>query len=335
MKTHSAYNPKSSTKGYWPLNGNSFDISGNSNTGSDSNTVYLIGKFGKGAFLNNVGNILTPLDISGYSAFTISFWVNEPVLPSGSDPENFDTCIRTKDGGGAGQPNVNIDIFNTGIISAGAYTSSGTFISSINKIKINTWQNIIFTYDGANISLYLDGRFESSTAKTGNIQSNSNGINIGCRIDGGGNKTSFLNGTIDEVIIESRAWTAAEVSTYYRKSMLNYGASKRSLWNILGTAYSLLVTAGSYTLTGNNILFNRAINLITSVGSYTLTGINVTFSRIRQYIMSATTGLYNLIGKAISITGTITWKYPNQTKHTATPTQQTKNTATLTEEQRS
>lgn len=324
MKTRSAYNPTSTTKAYYPLNNDSNDYSGQNNGGTPTAITYPQGKFGQAANLVYSSSYITVPYNPPYADFTMSFWMkttnttgdsriltwrntgdNDQIINIGKDTSVW---IRLRGSGG------------TGLITVSATT----------PVNDGQWKLVTCTFIQSTglVTIYVNGRMENSNTYTGGDFSPLNAGFIGKEYY----DPNYYGGLIDEVIIESRAWTPAEVSTYYRKSMLNYGSAKRSIWNILGTAYNLITNAGLYTLTGNNILFNRTINLITSAGSYTLTGINITFSRIRQYIMSATTGIYNLIGNNIFISGNGSWKWRKQTKNTSTYSEQSKNSSIWTEQ---
>lgn len=89
-------------------------------------------------------------------------------------------------------------------------------------INANTWFNIITTYDGSYIRVYVNGALLKTSALVNNPGSagvSSNRIIIG----GQDNAVSddfppsgyFWNGKIDELIITQKCWSQQEVSRYY------------------------------------------------------------------------------------------------------------------------
>lgn len=92
-----------------------------------------------------------------------------------------------------------------GRINISLFTSnqlSGIGVFSIATAPLNTWTHIAFTYTSGNLSLYVNGIFQDTTAATGNVALYSSGgaltrVNIGCLYP-----TTFgYNGYVDDVRI--------------------------------------------------------------------------------------------------------------------------------------
>jgi hypothetical protein len=212
-----------STKAYYPLNGNSRDFSGNTNTGTDTAITYPQGRFGQAAKFNGSSSkiLIGSSDLVPTTAgtpITISTWFKANNAQTAGKIEQI---VNLKDGF-----IFSYDHTSAGFKGAFSYASSGAVFTSTGdlNIKSNIWINAICIYNGTNIYLYIDGKLASTNTISSSIRLSSGSNYIGLN---SGGAASFFNGLIDEVIIESRAWTAAEVSTYYRKSMLNY---KQSVW---------------------------------------------------------------------------------------------------------
>jgi O-glycosyl hydrolase len=77
------------------------------------------------------------------------------------------------------------------------------------QLPLNNWSHVASTYDGATLSLYVDGNKIASVAATGNLQVSSGALRIG----GNAIWDEYFDGLIDEVRIYSRALTAAEIQT--------------------------------------------------------------------------------------------------------------------------
>lgn len=81
------------------------------------------------------------------------------------------------------------------------------------KFTPGAWHKIGFTYDGALITLYLDGQPIKSKAWTGTVT----GQNQWARIGNGGD-SHYFRGLVDEVSILPRALSAAEILKGYSRS---------------------------------------------------------------------------------------------------------------------
>lgn len=231
MRNVSAFQPNTAagtTKAYYPLNGNSRDYSGQTNTGTDTAITYPQGRFGQGAKFNGSSSQISLPNItaiSGGTPRTISAWIKTDVL---------DTSLDSIFSYGANTNNLLCDLLINVSNAGDIYWafSSNDYLTGGNAIKINKWHLITAVYDGGTLStttikIYVDGISQTVTKTgAGSGVANTTDANYAIGYDklvGGRN----FNGIIDEVIIESRAWTAKEVETYYRKSMLNYG---RKTW---------------------------------------------------------------------------------------------------------
>lgn len=232
-----------STKAYYPLNGNSTDYSGNGNNGTDTAITYPQGKFGQAAKFDGSTSGIASSNISalnGASFLTYSCWVNPTALGSFKP---FMSKEQTSDGN-------NRTILGTGANATGdiwCQLANGSNSYGYSSVVLNTsrWYHLVMTFDGTQstnatkLLCYVNGVQQTLTFSgtiPSTLTSSAYGQYIGVENNAGG---AFFNGLIDEVIIESRALTPAEVSTYYRKSMLNYGfigKNKGWLANLIQTA---------------------------------------------------------------------------------------------------
>lgn len=223
MRNTSAFQPNTAggtTKAYYPLNGNSNDYSGNTNTGTDTAITYPQGRFGQAAKFNGSTSkiaIGTTSTLQLSPTVTVSAWFKTSVTSV--------QVLFAKDSqatGGHSAYGLYTSFVSAGDVAFRVKIATGTSFSDLvvsGNYSDNRWHNLIGTYDAGVQALYVDGRRVAfggsgsiiyySTPQIPNIGSNSVG-------------DVWFNGLIDEVIIESRAWTAKEVETYYRKSMLNY-----------------------------------------------------------------------------------------------------------------
>ncbi len=237
-----------STKAYYPLNGNSNDFSGNTNTGTDTAITYPQGRFGQGAKFNGSSSVITAsdsasLDITGN--LFVSAWISTASYQSGGNAIiSKDTYPDTATDrsflfylleGGADTGKLSLIYFKTNAV----YKQAS---STVRVIKDDKLHLVSASIDVATqtISLFVDGYpVAISTSGSGTadaIQNSTASLKLG---DRNGTGHLYHAGIIDEVIIESRAWTAKEVETYYRKSVLNYNiqAGKLSFWESLSNFF--------------------------------------------------------------------------------------------------
>ena len=108
-------------------------------------------------------------------------------------------------------------------LAGGIYTGSWTTITSVSSLVANVWSHVVMTYDGSNIKLYINGKFDSSVAKTGNLVSLSC-VEIG-RFNGGDCSTgisSYFNGQLDDIRLYNYALTTEQVKQIYNGGAVNF-----------------------------------------------------------------------------------------------------------------
>ncbi len=174
--------------------------------------------------------------------------------------------------------------------------------------KLGQWNNVVVINNGSNVGfIYQNGVL----VKTGTVTktSGTSVVTLGRRND---TPSQYLAGIIDEVIIESRAWTAKEVETYYRKSVLNYS---KGFWaNIVPLILS--AAKGVFTLTGKTTTFDTKIS--SNKGVFSIVG------KVARLVLSG----WNNISKSVS-------SWTSGTKNESTWTSQTKNDSTWSNQSKS
>ena len=190
------------------------DTSGQNNTGTLTNmsqsTSPTPGKIGQAFYFDgsndyvNVGtsSILNPQYMSAAA------WVKQ----SSSPPNAWGVFLARWTGGNAyhfsagdGTTENKLKIFiNT--------TSGQQSVAITGTMSYNTWHHVAFTFDGANLKLYLDGVLNNSIAFTGTISSSADNTTFGAK------DTSLgypFNGSLDDVRIYNRVLSADEVASLY------------------------------------------------------------------------------------------------------------------------
>ena len=80
----------------------------------------------------------------------------------------------------------------------------------------NQWHHVVGVYDGITAKIYVDKVLVGSTSKSGNLQTNTNRVNIGRNPIGDAvNGERYWNGKLDEVMIWNRALSSSEISSLY------------------------------------------------------------------------------------------------------------------------
>lgn len=80
------------------------------------------------------------------------------------------------------------------------------------QLTLNIWYHFCMTYDATNIRAYINGALVGTQAASGNGTGLGDSFYVGAQPTGTG---EFWKGEIDEVIVCSRAWSAAEIKRYY------------------------------------------------------------------------------------------------------------------------
>jgi len=113
-----------------------------------------------------------------------------------------------------------------------------------NRIIDTDWHNLINTYDGSIMKMYLDGELLGTSEASGNLRSTTSDVYIGNQ-----SSINFFNGRIDEVAIYNRALTVQEVSKVYNTTP-NPGGENSGLisdWPLNENSGEI-----AYDQTGNN-----------------------------------------------------------------------------------
>lgn len=94
----------------------------------------------------------------------------------------------------------------TGYSGSGSWNSSGT-------LGVNSWHHIAVSYDGSNITFFIDGNIDSQVNKPGLVfGNNSESLILGADFPGG---NEYFDGNMDEVAIWNEALSATEINALY------------------------------------------------------------------------------------------------------------------------
>jgi hypothetical protein len=203
--------------GYWPLDKDAKDYSGNKNDATVFNASPGLGKVGGGYQVTGTGCLVAPdsasLAMVGGDTLTAMAWVNY----AGACPA-------------AGQDRaiiLNLELsYELGIECGTNILQDAIQPLAFNwawegtpTTGVNTWQHVAVVWDGANVVHYVNGQPYDTRALTGQLTDRGSGLGIGCRnvaADGGATSlNSFFEGILDEVAIYKRALGSTEILTYF------------------------------------------------------------------------------------------------------------------------
>ncbi len=199
--------------GWWPLDGNANDMSGNGNNGTlINNPTYVAGKIGQALSFNGSSNYVTIPKIPAIAQqFTISIWANR--MGNGSHASG--SCLFSIDGTSWSTTGGFLFYDNdSGIVSARIRNQSANVETGANVIinAVNgTWEHYVAVWNYPTLTTYLNGALANSMTWNYNVGWNTYNTQIGDWNSG----NWFAQYFIDDVRIYNRALSAAEVQALY------------------------------------------------------------------------------------------------------------------------
>jgi hypothetical protein len=203
--------------GYWPLDNNLNDVSGNGHNGNDQNGITFDNgdvptPLGSGYSINMTGSDRgVRIDSDMGSAFnldtlTVSCWVK-------GWPNDDGEPFVSKNGEGTGwqlrknNSNPNLDWTTRG--------AGGDFAGSSTNVSDGNWHHIAGTYDGTNKVIYVDGEVDQTTGATGPIDDTNGRLCFGLRENGYDNRQAWAQVRMDDIAIWNLALTATNIANLY------------------------------------------------------------------------------------------------------------------------
>ena len=197
--------------GYYTLNGTATDLLGNNPPSVTSGISYVPDQFGQSVTFNSAGYIDVPdngtLD---NQQFTLSAWV-DPVS-AGVFGGNGNSIIEKNWNVGAISTKMGWDpqsghfIFIVGDYTLGRLVSTDSF-------PAGNFYNVVGTYDGTTLKLYVDGQLEGQLAYATTVTYDQTPWTIGN--NGPGNRSRMWEGEINDVGIYNRALSSSEIQSIY------------------------------------------------------------------------------------------------------------------------
>ena len=274
--------------GYWPFCGNANDESGNGLNGVVNGATLTTDRFGNSnsAYnFNGTSDFIKVLDndlLDLTQNLTLSAWISpnsvvneQAVFGKGKISSQtgysllHNVLIPEKTG---------ISIQNQPIPVSEAHINSST-------LNLNTWYQLLGTYNGSELKLYLNGVLVKTTTTSLQLMPNSlTDLFIGCELSG----FRFFNGKIDDVGIWNRALSQQEITQLFNQNQCTT--------NITVTD-TLIINVGQLSYT-NPIAYSNNITIAPNPAS---TQININFNNISD-LNGGSIKIINSLGQQVAIT---------------------------------
>jgi hypothetical protein len=171
------------------------------------------GRNGAGAYqfdgIDDYINLGNPSAVNISDKLTLAMWVNFSKKPTGA----ANACLLCKiESGGYGL----LASGTTGMVSTYFHINGGYQLVnlSMGSINENAWYHLAATFNGSNISIYLDGVLRNSTTVSpGTISTIAYNLTIGA--NSGATYIEFFNGSIDDVRVFNRSLSSQQVLALY------------------------------------------------------------------------------------------------------------------------
>ncbi len=210
-----------------PFNGNTNDESGNGNNGTndganltsnrfnETNSAYDF-NFNNASFSKKNQQINIPYkSIFNSSTLSVSIWVYVRTYGWSGNSLKWTVPITRYQDGDWGVWGITYDATS---LSASVQSTSNAQLTNkfSNPLQLNTWSNIVFTYDGSSLNLYVNGVLKSQKAGTITLKNTTcnTGITIG-ELNQNNGFWYYTDGKLDDIGIWNRALTQDEITNLY------------------------------------------------------------------------------------------------------------------------
>jgi hypothetical protein len=203
------------------FNGDATDSSGNGNNGTEYNITYVNDRLTKcGSFNGTTSGI----KVSNHSSLNFRNECTFSVWFKANDYAPGTTRVIAAKWGASNVQNQYSFALSGDIILLTIRSDNGSYYQLLDtqKVRVDIWQNAIYSCDSTTMRLYVDGVYKKSKSWHGTVNLGTSPPDLGVgyyTVDG----SLVFNGLMDELIIESRAWSHSEIIKYYTNTMGRYG----------------------------------------------------------------------------------------------------------------
>ena len=229
--------------GYWRLNSNADDYSGYGNDGTwAGDESYGVAPWGQttGEFGGDDDYVDSNATLISNTAFSISAWIN-------SDTQGTTQTIISQWKSGTSNRLQFIKVTANTV----AFSIGGSSYAITSAVNADQWYHVVGTYDGATLTVYIDGEFANSDSYSSGVEQDADTI-IGTYSSG-----EYFNGQIAEARVYDIALTNDEILTLYHRNLPQFTAPTQPIDTLPDVADSTL--AGAW--------LNKAVNGATDLSS--------------------------------------------------------------------
>jgi hypothetical protein len=199
------YLPTDGLVGWWPLDGNTYDYSGNGrNAGVSIGSVNSEDRFGNMqsaySLTNGQGCILPPTEAGTYvDAMSYSFWYQEAEFPTSNYSGLFFAAGKSL-------------LLSPGSSGLRAYSGTSEYVDALSDdLFTNQWKHVVVVYSGQTVSIYVNGVLSVADVYNEPV-TYENIISFGGGYAGG---NYIYNGKIDDIAMYNRALNSWEISSLF------------------------------------------------------------------------------------------------------------------------
>jgi hypothetical protein len=215
--------PPANMVGWWPGDGNANDLAGANNGKLVNGVTFGKGYVGKAFALNGTDYVdvkrAKPLNVSA-GDFTVDAWVyfNSLTGLDQSIVDKMDDDLGLNANGWRLINQAASDLFWFCLGGAGGGNGctlgSSTTVTSTTNVAAGTWYFVAGVKTSTQISMYVNGALQNTTALGTFVDKNSTDLLFGAK-DSNDMEGAYLNGLVDEVELFDRALSASEISAIY------------------------------------------------------------------------------------------------------------------------
>jgi hypothetical protein len=220
-----SYVPTNGLVGYWPFNGNANDESGNGNNGTVNGANLTSDRFGNSNSAYNFStlsdnlSVINPQSTFNNNGVTVSLWLKFPTQ------YNYSTLALVKNGvpytnGFDVAIDQNDSAYGTNNYLVVFLVGNGTAVSFIsNQAELGDWSNIVSTFDGTNLKIYLNGILKGTTPCNQSMNIPNNDLFFGSWDNP--SAPAIKTRQLDDIAIYNRALTDQEITNLYNSVSSN------------------------------------------------------------------------------------------------------------------
>lgn len=225
-QTVPSYVPVTGLVAYYPFNGNANDVSGNGNNGNVSGSTQLttdrFSNLNTAYIWNGTNSPITVLNNATQNfqgGLTFSVWLYQTGMYCNTCTQtNYLTKGRDVDMGGISLGlDHNTQKFSFKVTGSPLSTTPpDSYFLSESLITYNTWTNLVGTYDGSTIKIYINGILDKSYSYTSSVSVNIDNMLIGKQKGTGVFADNYnMLGKLDDIGVWNRALTQDEITSIY------------------------------------------------------------------------------------------------------------------------